>query len=81
MNMMPYQRRILDDELDELLPALPAIAIDGPKGVGKTRTASERARTVVALDDPTQRGLVEADPSRIDRGPYPVLLDEWQRFP
>ena len=76
-----YQRRIIDDELDELFPSLPAIAIDGPKGVGKTRTGERRARTVIRMDDPAQRGLVEADPARLDRGPHPVLIDEWQRLP
>lgn len=76
-----YQRRIIDDELDEIFPALPAIALDGPKGVGKTSTAARRAQTVLRLDDPAQRALVEADPSRLDRGPHPVLVDEWQHLP
>ncbi len=31
-----YIRRIVDDELDELFDSLPAILLDGPKGVGKT---------------------------------------------
>ena len=36
---MPYLRRIVDAELDELFGQVPAIALDGPKGVGKTTTA------------------------------------------
>ena len=40
---MAYHRRLIDDELDELFTELPAIAIDGAKGVGKTSTAEERA--------------------------------------
>jgi UDP-N-acetylmuramoyl-L-alanyl-D-glutamate--2,6-diaminopimelate ligase len=40
--MGEYQRRLLDTELDELLPALAAVAIEGPKGVGKTATAQRR---------------------------------------
>ena len=33
---MKYPERVIDKELDELLPELPAIALDSPKGVGKT---------------------------------------------
>ena len=43
-----YQRRILDDELDELMGSLPAIALEGPKGVGKTRTALQYFAKVCA---------------------------------
>jgi predicted AAA+ superfamily ATPase len=79
----PYLRRIVDDELDVLLPALAALAIEGPKAVGKTRTASERARTVHRLTDPQTVALARADRSRLvarDQ-PTPVLIDEWQRLP
>jgi hypothetical protein len=31
-----YVRRVVDDSLDELFAALPAIHLDGPKAVGKT---------------------------------------------
>ncbi len=37
--------------------------------------------TVHALDDPTQRALAVADPSRLLNGPFPVLIDEWQYVP
>lgn len=76
-----YLPRIVDDELDELAVALPAIAIEGPKGVGKTATASRRATTVHALDDPAQRSVAVADPARLLDDPPPVLVDEWQRMP
>ena len=33
-------------ELDELLGSLPAVAVEGPKGVGKTATSERRANTV-----------------------------------
>lgn len=74
----PYQRRVLDDVLDELLAQLPAIALEGAKAVGKTETALRRAQTVRELDQPTQRALAEADIDRVLTGPPPVLLDEWQ---
>ena len=76
-----YERRIVDDQLDELLVGLPAIALDGPKGVGKTRTALQRARTVHRLDDPAELAIAEADPARLLEGDAPVLIDEWQRLP
>ncbi|WP_020579820.1 ATP-binding protein [Actinopolymorpha alba] len=79
--MEGYRSRVVDVELDELLPSLAAISLEGPKGVGKTATASRRAATIVALDDPTQRELLRADPARLDRSPAPVLIDEWQREP
>lgn len=77
----PYIRRILDAELDELAPALSAIAIDGAKGVGKTATASNRANTTFRLDDATQREIVAADLNRLAAAAPPVLVDEWQRLP
>ncbi len=76
-----YQRRILDDELDELLLGLAAVAIEGPKAVGKTATALQRARTVHRLDDEVQREIARADPRRLLEGEPPVLIDEWQRLP
>jgi predicted AAA+ superfamily ATPase len=79
--LVPYRRRIADDELDELLGDLAAIAIEGPKGVGKTRTALERAKTVHRLDDPAELAVAAADPARLLEGERPVLLDEWQRLP
>ncbi len=77
---VPYQRRIVDDELDELLPGLAAISIEGPKGVGKTATALTRSATVHQLDDVGQRQIIEADPARLERGPTPILIDEWQKW-
>lgn len=78
---MAYQRRVLDDELDLLLGALPAVAIDGAKAVGKTSTAQERARSVVQLDMRAVREAVSADPSAILTRQRPLLLDEWQKAP
>jgi predicted AAA+ superfamily ATPase len=76
-----YARRIVDDELDELLGALPAIALDGAKGVGKTATASQRARSVHRLDDPDERTVAAAQLDALLAAPAPVLIDEWQFLP
>lgn len=76
-----YRRRVVDDELDDLLPGLSAVSLEGPKGVGKTTTALIRAATVHQLDDDAQRQIIQADPARLTQGPTPILIDEWQRLP
>lgn len=79
--VLDYIGRTVDAELDEHAEGLPAISIEGARGVGKTVTAQRRAKTTIALDDPAQRELLAADPERLDRSPAPVLVDEWQRYP
>lgn len=79
--MNRYLPRIVDQQIAELGEGLPALSIEGPKGVGKTSTARRRARTCYELDLPDQRELLAADPGRLDRGEPPVLVDEWQRYP
>lgn len=76
-----YRRRIIDAELDELLAGLPAVAIEGPKAVGKTVTAMRRAATSYRLDDAEERAILEADRLRLVEGERPILIDEWQRLP
>ncbi len=76
-----YLQRVVDDELGELASSLPAVVIVGAKGVGKTATASRRATTVHALDDPGQRSVAHADPARLLESAPPVLVDEWQYVP
>ncbi len=78
---MDYRSRVVDAELAELMASLPALALEGAKGVGKTATASRRAATIQHLDDPARRSVALADPVRLLAGAPPVLLDEWQRIP
>ncbi|MHB1166749.1 MAG: ATP-binding protein [Candidatus Nanopelagicales bacterium] len=78
---MAYRRRIIDDALDELLPELAAIALEGAKAVGKTATAAQRARTVIDLSDPAMRQVIQASADLITQSPPPVLIDEWQLEP
>lgn len=79
--MSEYLARVVDKELDELMKALPAISIEGPRGVGKTETALRRASTIHRLDEAAQRQILEADPGQITSGDTPILIDEWQRVP
>ena len=78
---MAYRRRVLDSLLDEVFPYLPAVALEGAKGVGKTATATQRAATVMSLALRSQRELLAADMDRIAVSPPPVLIDEWQLEP
>ena len=76
MQEKPYIKRILDDVLAALVVAVPAISLEGPKGVGKTATAARLAATVRRLDVPAQRAVVAADPHLSLAGRRPVLIDE-----
>ncbi len=79
--MRRYIPRIVDSQLGVLINGLPALAIDGPRAIGKTETAKRYAHTVHALDDPMQREIAFGDVSRLLSGTPPVLIDEWQRIP
>ncbi|MBB1511069.1 ATP-binding protein [Tessaracoccus sp. MC1627] len=78
---MAYERRILDEVLDELFPHLAAISVEGAKGVGKTATGTQRAESVLTLTSPQQRDVVVANPDYITQLPPPLLIDEWQLVP
>ena len=71
----------MDAELDELLSGLPAVSVDGAKGVGKTATAQRRARSTLHLDLPGTRANVAADPEMILTQQPPLLVDEWHLVP
>ena len=74
--MFDYRSRVVDEALDELMLGAAAIAIEGPRGVGKTETALRRAATTYRLDDAAVREIVQADPGRVTTGARPILLDE-----
>lgn len=78
---MEYRQRVIDQVLDDLFPHAVAIAIEGAKGVGKTATAAQRAKSTLRLDDGSQRSVLAADLGLIDRLAPPVLIDEWQLLP
>jgi predicted AAA+ superfamily ATPase len=71
----------MDTELATLFAELPAIAIEGARGVGKTSTARRLARQTLRLDVPETAASIMSDPVALDRAARPLLLDEWQRVP
>lgn len=79
--MENYQKRLIDNVIQEDLSELPAILIEGAKAVGKTATCTKMVKTVFSLDNDVERQLLKANPSVILNSPKPVLIDEWQREP
>ena len=77
---MDYVKRSIDIELDEFFGHLPAIVIDGAKGVGKTETASRRASSILTLDTLEGMRTYQSDTS-LHSFTRPVLIDEWQKAP
>ncbi|MDR1014660.1 MAG: DUF4143 domain-containing protein [Coriobacteriales bacterium] len=73
--------RLIEPFLEDLLTDLPAISVDGLKGIGKTESASRIANTVFELDSERDRLLLENDAERLVAAKQPVLLDEWQKLP
>ena len=77
-----YRKRLVDDEIKELLQMFGAISIEGPKYCGKTWTALNHANSSVLLtksDNPKsdyQRALVDRELIYTDK--FPELIDEWQ---
>lgn len=74
-----YVRRVVDEQIDALMPHLPALLLDGPKAVGKTRSAEQRATTVWQLHRPPVAQVVSADPVAAMRAEAPVLFDEYHK--
>jgi predicted AAA+ superfamily ATPase len=80
-----YLCRIADKTLDAALSAAGAVLIEGPKWCGKTRTAEEKAASVIYMQDPDHTAsylkVADAKPSLLLSGDVPRLIDEWQMAP
>ena len=80
--VVTYTRRVIDTELDELMPDLAAKALEGAKGVGKTATAERRAKIVMRMDDPDAAEIVRVGGQRVvESADKPLLIDKLQRLP
>jgi predicted AAA+ superfamily ATPase len=78
---MDYRPRICDQELAYLVGNLPAVSVEGAKGVGKTASALRLAATTFRLDDPDQLAAIQANRHLVLDVPTPLLVDEWQNDP
>lgn len=80
-----YKKRIVDEILIEKLLSKGAVVIEGPKWCGKTTTASQVAKSVLRVDEPSKKEtnilLSKIDPQKLLNGDTPRLIDEWQITP
>ena len=76
-----YRARAVDPLVEAYLRAFGAVEIIGSKWCGKTWTALAHGNSVIRLDDPHVRALVEADPDLALEGESPHIVDEWQEVP
>ena len=83
--MNKYKQRIADKMLERRLAGMGAVLIEGPKWCGKTTTATQQAKTVLYMDEPSQIkhniSMANINPSALLQGITPVLIDEWQLAP
>lgn len=80
--MTDYRPRVVDGELNRRMAAMGAVLIDGPKAVGKTRTAVEVSASVFRMDvDEAARAALEVAPEQLFSSPTPIVFDEWQETP
>jgi predicted AAA+ superfamily ATPase len=83
--MAAYLARLADQVLEKKLRSSGAVLLEGPKWCGKTWTASQKAQSVVYLQDPDHAqeymDMAAVKPSLLLQGETPRLLDEWQMVP
>lgn len=83
--MKKYYPRITDKILKEELEAFGAVLINGPKWCGKTTTAKQVAKSVINMQDPSNKAnyqkTVKIEPLILLQGDKPRLIDEWQEAP
>lgn len=64
------------------MASIGAVLIDGPKAVGKTRTAERVAKTLFRMDvDRAARATAQIQPEQLFMETPPIVFDEWQEVP
>ncbi len=80
-----YLNRIADNVLLKKLKSTGAVLIEGPKYCGKTTTASQIAKSILYMQNPSSREqnitMASINPSLLLEGDNPRLIDEWQIAP
>ncbi len=83
--MSEYRKRLVDTILNDKLESKGAILIEGPKWCGKTTTAIQQSKSVLRMDNPSEKeqnlSLAKINPLRLLKGDIPRLIDEWQLAP
>ena len=74
-----YYPRIADKLLDISLSTAGAVLVEGPKWCGKTWTASNKAKSMLYMQDPDERDsnmqAASIKPSLLLKGETPRLID------
>lgn len=77
-----YINRLSDSELKRKLDSAGALLIRGMKACGKTESAKQFSKSILAMDQDLQVSLLmETGPHRLLIGETPRLIDEWQEYP
>lgn len=83
--MEKYYKRIMDKVLQDELTAFGAVLINGPKWCGKTTTAKQYVKSILNMQDPSQKSnylkTAKINPLILLQGENPRLIDEWQLAP
>lgn len=83
--MNEYNPRICDQLLEDLLEAVGAVLVEGPKWCGKTTTSEQHAKSILYMDDPSNKSqnlhLAEVNIKALLQGDTPRLIDEWELAP
>ena len=83
--MGDYKPRIVDSILQDRLEAKDAVLIEGAKWCGKTTTASQRAKSLLKMDNPKTKdqnlNMARLNPQRLLKGDTLRLIDDWQTAP
>ena len=84
-NISDYLPRLCDVSLQRALESSGAVLVEGAKWCGKTRTASNVAKSTLYMQDPdyaaSYQAMADSKPSLLLRGDSPRLIDEWQMAP
>ncbi len=85
MSEKSYLLRLCDQELQIALESSGAVLVEGAKWCGKTRTASNVAKSILYMQDPDNtvsfQAMADTKPSLLLKGETPRLIDEWQIAP
>ena len=79
---MEYIPRLVDAQISQARRTHPVVLVTGARGVGKTTTALQAARSSAFLDDAATRTVFQDDPeAALAQYREPLLVDEWQLVP
>ncbi len=83
--MADYKKRVADGILADLLDAMGAALIEGPKYCGKTTLAKQQAGSILRMSDSKTReqnlAMARTNIHYLLQGETPRLIDEWQIAP